>query len=299
MKKIRVAIIGCKNMGSKHFKCLRNNFVEEVKIVGILNSTLSSSISKAKELGVPYFENLTDINKRKVDAVIISTPAESHYEIANYILEKRIPCLIEKPFAAKEEECLLLMKKALAQKTEILIGHTENYNPAVIRLKEELANSRVLSISGIRTSANPGLKQTHIISELMIHDLAVVNSLAGIDFETAEVSKSANYRWDEHAVVQMRLWNKTIVRLEAIRADVPIERRMRIIDDKNNIYKIDFQERCLTKNDEVLCKGGDSLVNELSDFIAMLRNKKTPLISLEEAKENVRLCKQLESISHI
>ena len=296
MKKIRVAVVGCKNMGSKHVKCLLDKFSDDVKIAGILNSTPQSSAAKAEELGVPYFEKLADINKRRVDAVIIATPAETHYEIADYFVGRGLPCLIEKPFAANEEECLELMKLAAAKGVPLLVGHTENYNPAVMRLRKELSGRRVMSIAAIRTSANPGIKQTHVISELMIHDLALVNSLLGGDFETAVVTKSENYRWDEHAVVEMRYWNKAIVRLEAVRADVPIERRMRIIDDGQNIWQIDFPKRRLLKNDELITEGGDSLANELGNFIGMLRGEQEPLVSLEEAFENVRLCRVLEAV---
>lgn len=296
MKKIRVAIVGCKNMGSKHVKCLLDKFSDDVKIAGILNSTPQSSAAKAEELGVPYFEKFADINKRRVDAVIIATPAETHYEIADYFVGRGFPCLIEKPFAANEEECLELMKLAAAKGVPLLVGHTENYNPAVMRLRKELSGRRVMSIAAIRTSANPGIKQTHVISELMIHDLAIVNSLLGGDFETALITKSENYRWDEHAVVEMRYWNKAIVRLEAVRADVPIERRMRIIDNGQNIWQIDFPERRLLKNDELITEGGDSLANELGNFIGTLRGEQEPLVSLEEAFENVRLCRMLEAV---
>lgn len=297
MKKIRIAVIGCKNMGSKHVRCLFEKFSEDARISGILNSTIQSSSAKAEELGVPYFEKLADITKRNTDAVIISTPAENHFETACYFIGKGIPCLIEKPFAVNEEECWELMKLVEDKNIPVLVGHTENYNPAVMRLKELVSGSKVLSIAGIRTSSNPGIKQTHIISELMIHDLAIVNSLLGSDFETAIVHKDDKYRWDEHAVVEMRYWDKSIVRLEAVRADVAIERHMRIIDDAQNIYQIDFPERRLFKNKELITEGGDSLYNELDNFIGMLRGEQEPLVSLQEAKENVKLCNQLEKIS--
>lgn len=39
MKKVRVAIVGCKNMGRKHLAVLQKYFADKVKIAGILNST--------------------------------------------------------------------------------------------------------------------------------------------------------------------------------------------------------------------------------------------------------------------
>ena len=296
MKKIRIAIIGCKNMGQKHLHCLQNNFANEVKIAGILNSTPKSSAACGKKLGVPYFEKLTDINRRKVDAVIISTPAETHYEIAKTLIEKKIPLLIEKPLASTEEECYELRVLAKEKQVPILVGHTENYNPAVIKLKEELS-APIKTISAYRSSNNPGFKQTHIISELMIHDIAILNLLNGAAIKKLSVSKNSKYRWDEHAVVEMFLSDNSAARLEALRAECPIERKMRIIDKDNHIYQIDFLARRLTKDGKTLCEGGDSLLAEQQDFISMVRNGSTPLSGIDEGVENVEICRYLESFS--
>jgi predicted dehydrogenase len=37
MCKLKVAIIGCRNMGQKHLKTLREDFADQVEIAGILN----------------------------------------------------------------------------------------------------------------------------------------------------------------------------------------------------------------------------------------------------------------------
>ena len=296
MKRIRIAIIGCKNMGQKHLRCLQENLSDEVKIAGILNSTPKSSSESSKKLGVPYFEKLTDINRRKVDAVIVSTPVESHYEIAKTLINKKIPLLIEKPLASTEEECYELRALAKEKQVPILVGHTENYNPAVIKLKEELS-APIRTISAYRSSNNPGIKQTHIISELMIHDVAILNSLNGADIKKLSVNKDDKYRWDEHAVVEMFLSDNSAVRFEALRADCPVERRMRIIDKDNHIYQIDFLARRLVKDGKILCEGGNSLLAEQQDFISMVRDGTTPLSGIDEGVENVEICRYLESFS--
>ncbi len=293
MKKLRIAIVGCKNMGRKHLCCLQEHFSAEVKIAGILNSTVKSSAKCGQELGVPYFEKLTDINRRRVDAVIIATPAETHYEVAKELIAKKIPLLIEKPFAETEEQCYELRALAREKHVPLLIGHTENYNPAVVKLREVL-EAPIRTIAAFRSSNNPGFKRTHIISELMIHDISIVNSLTSAAVKKVSVSKKGEYRWDEHAVVEMLLEDGSAVRLEALRAECPVERRMRIIDKDSHIYQIDFLERRLRKDGETLCEGGDSLAAELRDFIEMCKGGR-PLVSVDEGVENVEICRYLES----
>lgn len=296
MKKLRVAIIGCKNMGRKHLAVLREHFADRVKIAGILNSTPESTAAAAAELGVPALESLKNLNRRKIDAAIIATPAESHYAIAKILLQKKIPLLIEKPFACSGEQCFELIRLAEKYKVLLLVGHTENYNPAVILLKK-LLDAPLKSIAGIRTSQTGGKRQTHIVPELMIHDLAIINSLLPGSWVQALIDKKPEYRWDEHAVIELQYECGTIVRLEALRhPESPLERRMRLIDQKNNIWQIDFLARKLVKNGETLCEGGNSLAAELEDFIHTAAGDKAPSVSPEEAREIVLLCGELENL---
>ena len=223
-------------MGRKHLNVLRDCFADKIKIAGILNSTPQSTLAAAQKLGVTPLESLEKISKRRVDAAIISTPAENHFETAKILIQKHIPLLIEKPFASDEVQCFELIKLAQKYKVPILVGHTENYNPAVTLFKK-LLDAPLKSIAGIRTSQNGGLKKTHIISELMIHDLAIITSLLPGSWVKALIDKKSEYRWDEHAIIELMYECGTIVKLEALRhSDCAINRKMRLIDAKNNIW---------------------------------------------------------------
>ncbi len=295
MKKVRVAIVGCKNMGRKHLAVLQKYFADKVKIAGILNSTAESTAKAASELQVPAFTELKDINHRKADAVIIATPTEAHYPIAKELINKRFPLLIEKPFAENYEQCFELTKLAQSKKVPILVGHTENYNPAVIKLRE-LLSAPLKSIAATRTSQTADIRKTNIISELMIHDLGIVSALLSESWTMARIDKEAKYRWDQHAVVELKYECGTIVRLEALRhPDAPLKRQMRLIDCQNNIWVVDFLARRLSKNNEIICEGGDSLSAELADFLNMITSGAAPQVDAAEAGNILRLCGELEA----
>jgi predicted dehydrogenase len=294
MNKLKIAIIGCKNMGQKHLKTLRENFADTVEVVGILNSTPESTKQRAAELNVPYFTSLDEITKDTVDAVIVSTPGYSHADIGEKLLLRGIPCLIEKPLATTLKGCEKLIAAAKTGQSLIVSGHTENYNPAVMRLKEEL-QAPVIGINGIRTSRNATNKTgISAVSELMIHDLAIVYSLLGNDVATSLVEKRPDLSWENHAVAEMTYKNGASVKLEALREDREVERFMDIKDAKGNVFHIDFMEQRLLKNGEVLTEGGQSLKNELADFIDCVKHKKKPLVDMYEAKSIVKLCLDLE-----
>jgi len=294
MRKLKIAIIGCRNMGQKHLKTLRENFADTVEIVGILNSSLASTKARAAELDVPYFTSLDEINKKNVDAVIIATPGPTHAQIGSEILLKGIPCLIEKPMATTILGCDKLMKAAKSGGTTIVTGHVENYNPAVIRLKEEL-HAPVVSIKGIRTSRNSANKTgISAIQELMVHDLAIVYSLLGDDLMTSVVHKRDDLSFENHAVVEMTYQNGAEVKLEALREDREVERFMDIKDANGNVFHIDFMDCRLVKNGEVLTEGGYPLKNEEENFINCVHKEQSPLVNMNEAKDIVKLCLDLE-----
>ena len=295
MDKLKIAIIGCRNMGQKHLKTLRENFADTADVVGILNSTPESSAQRASELGVPYFTDIDEINKNKVDAAIISTPASTHAAIGEKLLLRGIPCLIEKPLATTLDGCEKLISAAKSGKSLIVTGHTENYNPAVIRLKKEL-HSPIVSIKGIRTSRNAtNITGISAIQELMIHDLAIVYSLLGNNLAKFTVNKRSDLSWENHAVVKMKYKNGASVELEALRENREVERFMDISDTDGNIFHIDFMERRLLKNGQILTEGGNSLQNELADFIDCVKNGGTPQVETREAMNILKLCLCLES----
>lgn len=69
---------------------------------------------------------------------------------------------------------------------------------------------------------------------------------------------------------------------------------MQIEDTAGNLYEIDFMKRKLSKNGKVLCDGGDSLKNELQNFINVVNRKETPFVTVAEAVNNVVLCAEIE-----
>jgi predicted dehydrogenase len=70
-----------------------------------------------------------------VDAVVIATPAASHYQIAREALEADKHVLVEKPLAMTANECSKLTKLAKEQDRTLMVGHTFLYNATVRRLK--------------------------------------------------------------------------------------------------------------------------------------------------------------------
>jgi len=85
-------------------------------------------------------EVLADPN---VDAVIIATPAASHFALAKQALAVGKHVFVEKPMATKASEVDELAAFAAARKLTIMVGHTFLYNPAVRFVKKLIDNGEL------------------------------------------------------------------------------------------------------------------------------------------------------------
>lgn len=72
----------------------------------------------------------------KVNAVIIATPAETHFSLAKQVLCAGKHVFVEKPLATKAGEVDELGKCAAERNLVVMAGHTFVYNPAVRYVKQ-------------------------------------------------------------------------------------------------------------------------------------------------------------------
>ena len=71
-----------------------------------------------------------------LDAVAVSTPARTHFEIARAALERGKHVLVEKPLAMSSDEARQLIALAEQKQRVLMVGHTFEHNPAVWKIRE-------------------------------------------------------------------------------------------------------------------------------------------------------------------
>ncbi|MBA2432316.1 MAG: Gfo/Idh/MocA family oxidoreductase, partial [Chthoniobacterales bacterium] len=76
------------------------------------------------------------LDDESVDAVVIATPAASHFSLAKKVLEAGKHVFVEKPLATKVAEVDELARCAEERKLVVMTGHTFVYNSAVRYVKK-------------------------------------------------------------------------------------------------------------------------------------------------------------------
>lgn len=71
-----------------------------------------------------------------VDAVVLATPVDTHFELARKALEAGKHVLVEKPLATSSVECETLITLAEERDLRLMVGHVFLFNAAVNKVKE-------------------------------------------------------------------------------------------------------------------------------------------------------------------
>jgi predicted dehydrogenase len=71
------------------------------------------------------------LSRSDVDAVVVATPAGTHYQLARQVLESGRSVFVEKPLARSVRECEELIELAQSKNSVLMVGHTFEYNAAV------------------------------------------------------------------------------------------------------------------------------------------------------------------------
>src|SRR5262245_15521206 len=113
----------------------------------------------------------------KIDAIVIATPVQTHYDLALKALRAGKHVLVEKPLAQTTDQVRHLIEEASIRNLVLLVDHTFLYTPAVQKIRELIAEGELGDIYYYNgTRASLGLFQTdvNVIWDLAVHDVSIM-----------------------------------------------------------------------------------------------------------------------------
>lgn len=175
--KIKIGIIGAGRWGMNHVKTAVQLVEQNNIIVCDFNEATGVKLKNISE-NIRFTTNLeTVLNDKDINAVIISTPAETHFEIAKKCLENGKNILVEKPITLNVEEAEELYSLSIKYGLILMVGHVLLYHPAVLKMKKEIEKGMIgklqylysnrLNLGAIRSEEN-------ILWSFAPHDISII-----------------------------------------------------------------------------------------------------------------------------
>jgi predicted dehydrogenase len=174
---VEVAVVGCGYWGPNLVRNLVENRACRRIVCCDLDSDQLERLSK-RHPSLFYTTDLDEILKdSSIDAVMIATPVSTHYELATKAIRAGKHTFVEKPLTSTVEQAMELMEQADARGLTLMVGHTFEYSPPVLKIKELISQNELGTIYYISsTRVNLGLHQSDIsvVWDLAPHDLSML-----------------------------------------------------------------------------------------------------------------------------
>ena len=172
----RIALIGYGYWGPNYLRICRE--IPECEIVCVCD--ISEENRKKAERFIEK-DLITDDYKKiaedaSIDAVIVSTPLPTHFEIAKYCIEHGKHVLVEKPFTQTHEEALDLLALGTKHQRYVKAGHIYEHNPAVCYVKKMIENGelgKIYYMHAERIGLGPIRKHASALWDLATHDISI------------------------------------------------------------------------------------------------------------------------------
>jgi predicted dehydrogenase len=179
---IEVAIVGVGHWGPNYVRNFMGLEGAGVRYVCDIDKAAAARLQRAYpsvKIATDYRDVLDDPH---VDAVVVATPAGTHYEIVRASLQQGKHVLVEKPLALSLSEGHDLAELAERGARVLMVGYTFLFNPGIRALKaivEAGDLGDVYYLHAKRTNLGPVRYDVNAMWDLASHDLSICSYLLG------------------------------------------------------------------------------------------------------------------------
>lgn len=177
---IGLGVVGCGYWGANLMRNLVTH--DEATVVGICDLSrqrLDDILSRHPKVR-PYLHYRDLIADPEVDAVVVATPAGTHFPVAMESLKAGKHVLVAKPLATSSEEARRLDEVASKRRLTLMVGHTFVYSGAVRRIRQILAAGELgdlLYYDSVRVNLGVFQPDVNVLWDLAVHDLSILDFL--------------------------------------------------------------------------------------------------------------------------
>ncbi|OGX15679.1 MAG: hypothetical protein A2166_02805 [Omnitrophica WOR_2 bacterium RBG_13_41_10] len=291
MKKINIGVIGCGHWGPNFIRNFSRMADVNMQAVCDINPDKLIQIKKEYRRIHTYkdYHNLLDNNK--LNAVVISTPADTHHKITKEALEKNKHVLVEKPLSLEIAKIKDLIRVAKRTKKILMVGHTFLYNPAVNKVKEIIAKKelgKIYYIHSRRTNLGPLRKDVNAIWDLSPHDISIINYLLGQmpEHASAYSQRFLSHKLEDVGFIILKYPNRVLAHIHVSWLDPKKVREMTIIGSKKMLVYDDtsVNEPIKVYDKKVMARQYKREYHSFKEFQLIIRDGKVemPRVNIEE-----------------
>jgi predicted dehydrogenase len=248
---VKVAVVGAGYWGPN----LIRNLSMQPKLTGLVVCDRDASRLEVIKSRFPQIEATADLDAvlgdPSIAGVAVATPISTHGTLGSRVLEAKKHLFMEKPLAGSVEEARMLVKLAREKERTLMVGHTFEYSPPVIRTKQLIESGdlgRIFFITMTRVNLGLHQRDASVIWDLVPHDYSILfHWLNETPVRISAMGRDCVQRGiPDVAFIHLEFPSGVVAALEVAwlapsklrRTAIIGERKMLVYDDTENIEKL-------------------------------------------------------------
>lgn len=289
---MNIAIIGLGYWGKNYLRILSSH--DGVKLSAVVEPTQKIKLDEE----IKQFYNLEELlnSEITIDAAVICTPTNTHYEITRKLLNSGIHVLVEKPLATKSVEAKELLEIANKNNLTLLVDHTFLYNEAINFAIKQIHDGEIGSLLHInfeRTNLGPIRTDVSCLWDLTTHDISILNAITKSDpikIKASSFNSGSSEAFDM-VNVSLNYENNLFVTLFSSWLHPEKTRKIKIVGDKKMIVfdDLNFNEpiKIYDKKFDQIYDKESSKIDNNSFFSFSIGDVVSPFIKNSEPLQQV------------
>ncbi len=281
----------------------------QVRLVGVADPDTARADAVAREFGCKSFGSIEQmlITHSEVQAASVAVPTVLHHKVASALMEAGVDLLIEKPLASTLTEADELLRLAQQHNRVAQVGHLERFNPAVRATLPLITRPMFFEVHRL-SEFSPRALDVDVVLDLMIHDLDIVLAfvhspvkeiravglpiLSGkvdianvrLEFESGCVANFTASRVSTERVRKLRFFQpRQYISIDYGRQDVLVF----TVGDGGSAAQPTVNPQIQMTKPPIIAE--EPLLAEIRSFLAAVRDRSRPVVSLEEGRRALEL----------
>ncbi|MDO6744175.1 Gfo/Idh/MocA family oxidoreductase [Tenacibaculum soleae] len=310
---LKAGVLGAGHLGKIHLRLLQQS--KKYELVGFYDPFTENAQKVANEFGYKLFNSIDELINA-VDVVDIVTPTLSHFDCAKQAIEKGKHIFIEKPITNTLQEAEGIRTLASQNHIRGQVGHVERFNPAFTAVKDMIDTPMFIETHRL-AEFNPRGTDVPVVLDLMIHDIDIILSVVKSKVKNVHASGvSVISDTPDIANARIEFENGCVANLTSSRISMKNMRKSRFFQ-KDAYISVDFLEKksevvkmkdvpenpdefaMILQNAEGVKKQiyfdnpevveNNAILDELESFADAINNNTTPIVSLSQGTEALRV----------